>query len=138
VEDRFSHEPGVIRTTVGYEGGNTENPTYHAVCGGKTGHAETVEVVYDPSKVKYSKLIDIFWSLHNPHSAGLNRPGSQYRSILFFTNAGQQAVARTALASEQKQAGTKVYTEVLPAAKFWRAEEYHQKYMQKNGSSSCF
>ncbi len=127
-----------MNTTVGYQGGATKNPSYQAVCSGNTGHAETVEVVYDPSKIKYKQLIDVFWTVHNPSSTYTNRSGSQYRSVLFYRTPEQCEQAKVAIAEHEKQSGKKVLTEVQLAPVFWKAEDYHQQYFQKNGMGACF
>lgn len=141
VEEAFRKIPGVIETEVGYAGGHTENPTYKEVTSGKTGHAESVRIKYNPEEVSYQKLLDIFWSIHNPTTKDRQGPdvGSNYRSIIFYHTPEQKK-----LATEQKQALYRsgkfrdpVVTEILPAAKFWRAEEYHQKYYNKGGGGVC-
>jgi peptide-methionine (S)-S-oxide reductase len=130
VEASFKNVPGVVRTTVGYTGGHVENPTYQEVCSGKTGHAEAVLVEYDPKQTTFEKLLDVFWSIHDPTT--LNRQGvdegSQYRSAIFFQNSEQE---KTALRSKERQKGA--VTEIVPAGPFWRAEEYHQCYLEKRG-----
>jgi len=141
VESAFRQVPGVVETAVGYAGGSKDSPTYEQVCTGKTGHAEVVEVTYDPERVSYEKLLDTFWSNHNPTTR--NRQGwdvgSQYRSAVYFHSPEQQAAAEAS--KEQIQSGLhwpkKVVTEIEPAPTFWRAEEYHQRYFEKTGRSSC-
>ncbi len=141
VESAFRQVPGVVETAVGYTGGTKDNPTYEQVCTGSTGHAEAVEVTYDPERVSYDDLLNVFWSNHNPTTK--NRQGwdvgSQYRSAVFFHSPEQQAAAE--VSKEEIQAGLhwpkKVVTEIEPASTFWRAEEYHQRYFEKTGRSSC-
>lgn len=122
-------------------GGNLNNPPYKEVCSGKTGHAEVVEIVYNPEKVSYEKLLDIFWSIHDPTS--LNRQGadigSQYRSVIFFHNAEQKKKAIESKEKIQKSGKYKkdIVTNIEPAQKFWKAEEYHQNYFDKNPNMSC-
>ena len=126
---------------MGYSGGKTSNPTYRDVCSHRTGHAEVVRVEYDPSQVSYETLLDRFWHMHNPttkNRQGLDF-GSQYRSVIFFHDDEQKA---TALASRDAQDRSgehrkKIVTEILPAPEFWRAEEYHQQYYEKTGTSAC-
>lgn len=136
VETRFGKVKGVIETVVGYTGGTTDNPTYKEVCTNKTGHAEVVEVTYDPSIVSYEELLGIFWNLHNPTT--LNRQGwdigTQYRSAVFYHNEDQR-LAAIALKDKLDQSGKyhkPIVTEIVPISKFTRAEEYHQKYHEKN------
>lgn len=137
VESVFRAIPGVSDAVVGYTGGHTENPTYEQVCTDTTGHAEAVEVTYDPEKVSYDTLLDIFWKNHNPTTPNQQGPdhGSQYRSAIFYHDAGQQK-----LAEESKKAldgsgkwPKPVVTEIVPAGPFYRAEEYHQRYFEKQG-----
>jgi peptide-methionine (S)-S-oxide reductase len=133
VESAFRAIPGVTATRVGYTGGHTENPSYHDVCSGTTGHAEAVEVTYDPEQVSYEQLLDLFWRIHNPTQGrrqGLDY-GSQYRSAVFFHSPEQQEQALAAKARLQ------VTTEVVPAEAFHEAEEYHQQYHEKQGRTSC-
>src|SRR3989344_1877560 len=117
VEEAFAKIPGVIETAVGYSGGKTANPTYEDVCGGGTGHAETVQVVYDPEKVSYEKLLQTFWTIHDPTQVNRQGPdvGSQYRSVVFYHSPEQKEAAE-----KSKPAGA--VTEIVPAGKFWRAE----------------
>lgn len=141
VEAAFRRIPGVVTTAVGYMGGAFENPTYHDVCSGTTGHAEVVQLDYDPSKVSYDDLLNVFWSIHDPTTLNRQGPdlGAQYRSVIFFHDADQQAAA---LASKRKlELGhthrQPVVTEITPASTFYRAEEYHQQYLEKQSSSRC-
>jgi peptide-methionine (S)-S-oxide reductase len=141
VESSFRAIPGVVSTRVGYAGGKTKNPTYKDVCTDKTGHAEAVEVTYDPSKVPYEKLLEAFWNLHDPTQVDRQGPdfGSQYRSVIFFHSPEQEAVAK---AAKEKLAKSGKYrrpiaTEIVPAGDFWQAEDYHQQYLEKRGLSNC-
>jgi len=141
VEAAFRCVKGAVSTSVGYMGGTLENPTYHDVCSGKTGHVEVVEVVYDPSKVSYDELLTVFWNIHDPTTPNRQGPdiGTQYRSVIFYHTAEQEAAAR---ASKEKLQGSGRYkraivTEIRPASQFWRAEEYHQRYLEKQGLTRC-
>jgi peptide-methionine (S)-S-oxide reductase len=141
VEAAFRQVPGVIATRVGYTGGHTENPTYRQVCSHRTGHAEAVEVTFDPDQVAYQLLLEIFWRKHNPRSRnrqGLD-VGSQYRSAIFFHSPEQEAAARAD--KERLQAELrwprKIQTQIEPASTFWEAEEYHQQYLEKRGRAAC-
>ncbi len=141
VEAAFRQIEGVLSTAVGYEGGRTENPTYEQVCTNTTGHAETVEVEYDPSRVSYERLLDVFWDNHDPTQLNRQGPdvGAQYRSAVFFHTPEQQAAA---IASKEKRSASGKYkrpivTEITPASKFYRAEEYHQQYLEKRGLAHC-
>lgn len=132
VEAAFREVDGVVETAVGYTGGEADNPTYEQVCTSKTGHAEAVRVEYDPAKVSYEQLLDLFWEMHDPTS--LNRQGwdvgSQYRSAIFYhTEEQRQAAEQSKLRLEGK--GRKIVTEIVPADHFWPAEEYHQRYVEK-------
>lgn len=136
VETRFGKVNGVIDTVVGYTGGTTENPTYKDVCTNKTGHAEVVQVTFDPSIVSYEVLLEIFWNLHNPTT--LNHQGwdigTQYRSAVFYHNENQrlEAIALKEKLDKSGKYHNPIVTEIVPISKFTRAEEYHQKYHQKN------
>ncbi len=141
VEAEFRRVPGVTDTAVGYLGGTLVNPTYHDVCTDRTGHAEVVQVTFDPAKVSYEQLLDIFWGAHDPTTWNRQGPdiGTQYRSAIFFHTPEQEAVAR---ASKEKQQASgrfqrPIVTEITPASTFYRAEEYHQKYLEKRGLASC-
>ena len=126
VQLKFSKVPGVISTAVGYTGGSTKNPTYKKVCTNRTGHAEVVQIKFDPKKVSYKKLLNIFWRLHNPTT--INRQGldfgSQYRSAIFYHNKEQKDLA-------EKSKPKNAVTEITKASKFYKAEEYHQQYLKK-------
>ena len=137
VEAAFREVEGVISTAVGYTGGYTVNPTYEDVCTDKTGHAEAVEVVYDPGIVSYDELLDLFWSIHDPTTKNRQGPdvGSQYRSAVFFHDPEQEAAARSAKERRQRSGlyRGEITTEIVPASEFYRAEEYHQRYFEKHG-----
>jgi peptide-methionine (S)-S-oxide reductase len=139
VEAAFRAIAGVSRTTVGYTGGEVDNPTYEQVCSGRTGHAEAVQVEYDPQLVSYDQLLATFWDSHNPTTR--NRQGwdvgSQYRSAI-FTHDGEQQRAATASRDEyQRGLEREIVTEIVPAVRFWPAEDYHQQYLEKRGQASC-
>jgi peptide-methionine (S)-S-oxide reductase len=141
VEAAFRQIPGVVATRVGYTGGRTTDPTYERVCSHTTGHAEAVEVTYDPERVSYEQLLDVFWTKHNPttkNRQGLDI-GDQYRSAIFFHSSDQQEAAeRTKEAVQAKlHWPKKVVTEIVPATEFYEAEDYHQQYLEKRGRSSC-
>ncbi|MBV8674815.1 MAG: peptide-methionine (S)-S-oxide reductase MsrA [Acidobacteriaceae bacterium] len=141
VEARFAQVPGVTATAVGYEGGKLDNPSYHDVCTDATGHAEVVELDYDPSKVSYEQLLDLFFELHDPTQLNRQGPdwGTQYRSVIFYHSPEQEAAAKQVIArlTEEKRFRKPVVTQVVPAKTFWRAEEHHQKYLEKRGAVSC-
>jgi peptide-methionine (S)-S-oxide reductase len=141
VEEAFRRIPGVVSTQVGYMGGNFKHPTYQDVCTDQTGHAEVVEVTYDPAKASYEDLLDAFWKTHDPTQLNRQGPdfGTQYRSAIFFHSPAQEASAR---ASKEKLASARVgkrpiVTEIVPALEFWRAEDYHQQYLEKRGLAQC-
>ena len=139
VEAAFRQVPGVLQTAVGYTGGHVPNPSYRQVCGHHTGHAEAVEVWFDPAQVSYAQLLETFWSIHNPTSR--NRQGldfgSQYRSAIFFHNPGQEKLAVASRHAEQESLARPIVTEITPASAFYRAEEHHQRYLEKHGHPSC-
>ncbi len=141
VEAKFRKVPGVIDAAVGYEGGRRENPSYEDVCTDETGHAEVVEVTFDPARVKYETLLETFWSLHDPTTLNRQGPdeGTQYRSVVFFHSPEQERAARAYKDRLQKSGRfpLPIVTEIVPAARFWRAEEYHQRYLEKKGVDSC-
>jgi len=139
VEDAFRRIKGVISAVSGYTGGATDKPTYEEVCTDTTGHAEVVEVIFDPKKVSYEKLLALFWSIHNPTQVNRQGPdvGSQYRSAIFYTTATQKKVAEASLKSEQEKYGQPIATKIMKAQKFWRAEDYHQNYLGKHGAFVC-
>jgi len=139
VEATFRAIPGVLQTAVGYTGGHVPSPTYRQVCGHRTGHAEAVEVWFDPAQVSYTQLLETFWRSHNPttrHRQGLDI-GSQYRSAIFYHGAAQEALATESRDLEQKSRRRQIVTEITPASAFYRAEEYHQRYLEKHGHASC-
>jgi peptide-methionine (S)-S-oxide reductase len=139
VEAAFRQIDGVTKTEVGYEGGTLEDPSYEDVCSHTTGHAEVVEVTYDPDRVSYEQLLDGFWKKHDPTQ--LNRQGwdigDQYRSVIFFHDNEQQEVASRSKGEQQTQHNGRVVTLVEPAQTFYPAEDYHQQYLEKRGRSSC-
>ena len=141
VEAAFRQLPGVRGTRVGYTGGTVENPSYELVCRDRTGHAEAVEVTYDPARVSYEDLLEIFWSNHNPTTR--NRQGfdigSQYRSAVFFHSPEQEAAARASVERLDAEGrwSSPIVTQIQPAAEFYEAEDYHQQYLEKRGRSSC-
>jgi peptide-methionine (S)-S-oxide reductase len=141
VEAAFRQVEGVLATAVGYSGGRQENPTYESVCSGKTGHAEVVEVEYDPSKVSYEQLLDMFWENHDPTTLNRQGPdvGEQYRSAIFFQTPEQEAAALASKERLEKSGRYKrpIVTEITPARAFYRAEEYHQRYLEKHGLAHC-
>lgn len=135
IEAAFKQVKGVVSTTVGYTGGSLEKPTYESVCSDKTGHAEAVEVVFDPKKTSYEKLLKVFWKIHDPTQVNRQGPdvGSQYRSVVFYHNAEQKRTAEASLEKEQKKHAKPIATKIVKASKFWPAEEYHQDYYGKHG-----
>jgi peptide-methionine (S)-S-oxide reductase len=141
VEASFQQVPGVLETAVGYEGGSLENPTYKDVCSDGTGHVEVVELTFDPQKVSYATLLDQFFELHDPTQVNRQGPdwGTQYRTVVFFHSPEQQAAARDAIArlDASHKYAKPIATQVVPATTFWRAEDYHQKYLEKRGAVSC-
>lgn len=141
VEEAFRHIKGITSTTVGYTGGTKENPSYKDVCSGTTGHAEAVEVEFDPAQVSYRELVAAFFQNHNPTTLNRQGPdvGAQYRSAIFYHDAEQESEARESIAALEKAHifNRPVVTEVKPAGPFYRAEEYHQQYLAKRGAASC-
>lgn len=141
VEAAFRKLPGVHSTAVGYCGGNLDRPTYKDVCTDQTGHAEAVQIEFDPAKITYTQLLDAFFSLHDPTTVNRQGPdlGTQYRSVIFYHSPQQQAAAEAAKAALDRSGklSRSVVTQIVPAAPFWRAEEYHQRYLEKRGLSSC-
>ena len=139
VEAAFRQLEGVTRTRVGYSGGTLDNPTYEDVCSHTTGHAEVVEVTYDPERVTYEQLLDVFWGKHDPTQ--LNRQGwdvgDQYRSVIFVHDEDQREAATRAKAHEQARWSAPIVTQIEPAETFYEAEDYHQQYLEKRGRSSC-
>jgi peptide-methionine (S)-S-oxide reductase len=141
VEAAFRQIEGVKSTEVGYIGGSTENPTYEQVCSGRTGHAEAVAVEYDPSRVSYDALLNVFWENHDPTTLNRQGPdiGAQYRSAIFFQTPDQESAARASKESLERSGKYKrpIVTEITAAPKFYRAEEYHQQYLEKRGVTHC-
>jgi peptide-methionine (S)-S-oxide reductase len=141
VEAEFRRVEGVTATAVGYSGGNLKNPSYHDVCTDTTGHAEVVQVEYDPAVVSYDDLLNVFWENHDPTTLNRQGPdiGRQYRSAIFFHTPEQEAAARASKArlEESGRFRRPIVTQIEPAAEFWRAEEYHQQYLEKRGLASC-
>ena len=139
VEEAFRQIPGVVETAVGYLGGHTQDPTYKEVCTDQTGHAEVVQVTYDPQKVNYGRLLDVFWSSHDPTTINRQGPdvGTQYRSAIFFHSPEQERIARASKEKTQPKLRRPIVTEITAAKTFYRAEEYHQKYLAKRGMSHC-
>lgn len=141
VEAEFRQIPGVLATAVGYEGGTTTNPTYRDVCSHTTGHAETVEVDYDPARVSYEDLLKVFWENHDPTQLNRQGPdvGDQYRTVIFFHTPEQEAAARASKAQLEASGRYRkpIVTQIVPATTFYRAEDYHQQYLEKRGLSTC-
>jgi peptide-methionine (S)-S-oxide reductase len=141
VEANFRRVPGVIDVVSGYSGGHTQNPTYREVCTDSTGHAEVVQVTYDPAKVSYEQLLDTFWNIHDPTQINRQGPdfGKQYRTAIFFHTPEQEATAKKS--KQALEASGKfshpIATEITPAGPFWAAEEYHQRYLEKRGATNC-
>ena len=137
VEESFRLVPGVVATRVGYTGGTRVNPTYDDVCSDKTGHAEAVEVRFDPREVSYEKLLEVFWKIHDPTTINRQGPdsGSQYRSAIFYHDAEQEKIARASVKALERSGRFKraIVTQIEPAREFYPAEEYHQKYFKKRG-----
>jgi peptide-methionine (S)-S-oxide reductase len=141
VEATFRALPGVLGTRVGYTGGEMANPTYEAVCTDRTGHAEAVEIDYDPAKISYDELLNVFWDNHDPTTLNRQGPdwGTQYRSAIFFHSPEQESAAK---ASKEALDGlgryrNKIVTQIVPATTFFEAEDYHQQYLEKRGAASC-
>lgn len=140
VEHLFNQVPGVTEAVSGYAGGHVDHPSYEQVCMGRTGHAEAVEVTFDPSRVTYDELLNAFWNMHDPTTLNRQGPdhGHQYRSVIFFHDPEQEAAALRSKEAAQKFFERKIVTEIVPAGEFWRAEEYHQRYFDKHpGHYSC-
>jgi peptide-methionine (S)-S-oxide reductase len=141
VEAEFRAVPGVTATRVGYIGGSLENPSYKDVCTDRTGHAEAVEVTYDPARVSYQDLLKIFWENHDPTTLNRQGPdvGTQYRSAIFYHSPEQEAAARASKAEREKSGAFRrpIVTQIVPACEFWQAEDYHQQYLEKRGLAHC-
>jgi peptide-methionine (S)-S-oxide reductase len=141
VEATFRQVPGVLETAVGYLGGTLEHPTYEDVCTGRTGHAEVVEVTYDPARVGYGDLLDVFWTNHDPTTLNRQGPdrGTQYRSAIFYHSPEQRAAAEASKSALDASGRFRspIVTEITAASPFYRAEDYHQQYLEKRGLASC-
>jgi peptide-methionine (S)-S-oxide reductase len=141
IEETFRKINGVKDTAVGYTGGTLQDPTYKDVCTNESGHAEVVQVTYDPAEVSYDQLLDVFWNAHNPTTLNRQGPdwGTQYRSVIFFHSPEQEAAARASKEKLEKSGrfNRPIVTQIVPAVVFYRAEEYHQRYLEKRGVSSC-
>ena len=150
VEAEFRRADGVTATRVGYTGGRTEHPTYRQVCGHRTGHAEAVEVTFDPARISYEELLEHFWATHDPTTKNRQGPdlGSQYRSAIFVTSPQQLEIATRSRDAEQRKLEDnggrglfhhrkRIVTEITPAGTFWPAEDYHQRYLEKRGRATC-
>jgi peptide-methionine (S)-S-oxide reductase len=141
VEANFRRVPGVIDAVSGYSGGHTENPSYREVCTDTTGHAEVVQVTFDPAKVSYEQLLDAFWKMHDPTQVNRQGPdfGKQYRTAIFFHSPEQETAARKAKQALEASGRFRhsIATEITPAGTFWPAEEYHQRYLEKRGATNC-
>ena len=141
VEATYRQTPGVKSTEVGYIGGSLERPTYEDVCSGRTGHAEAVQITFDPEQVSYKQLLDVFWSSHDPTQLNRQGPdlGTQYRSAIFYHTPEQCAAAEADKARLEASGVFKrpIATQIVPAGAFWRAEEYHQQYLEKRGLATC-
>jgi len=141
VEQTFREVPGVIDAVSGYSGGQMEKPTYKDVCTDETGHAEVVEVTYDPEKVKYEQLLDVFWKMHDPTQVNRQGPdfGKQYRTVIFFYSPEQEKTAKASKEALGKSGrfSKPIATSIEPAQTFWKAEDYHQRYLEKRGIKHC-
>jgi len=139
VEATFRNTKGVLSTAAGYSGGHFPNATYKDVCSGKTGHAEVVQVEFDPSQVSYEDLLKVFWENHDPTTMNRQGPdvGSQYRSAIFFHTPEQEAIAKASKEKAQSLFKNKIVTEITPASEFYKAEDYHQQYLEKRGLAHC-
>lgn len=138
LEEAFTHLPGVLETIVGYTGGHLENPTYEDVCSHTTGHAEAIEITFDPKEITYEELLDKFWEIHDPTTLNRQGPdiGSNYRSVIFYHSNEQKKLAEKSLAEYQTKLKDKIVTEIVAAGPFYKAEEYHQKYYHKHDIAS--
>jgi len=141
VEAAFRQVPGVLDAAVGYSGGDFANPTYEDVCTGRTGHAESVQVEFDPARVSYDQLLDVFWENHDPTTLNRQGPdvGTQYRSVIFVEGPEQEKAAKESKERLEKSGRFRrpIVTEITPAQPFWRAEDYHQRYLEKRGLAHC-
>jgi peptide-methionine (S)-S-oxide reductase len=139
IEATFRALPGVVDAAVGYTGGQTKNPNYRQVCTGETGHAEVVEVDFDPEQISFADLLRTFWDCHDPTSLNRQGPdsGSQYRSAIFYTSPEQETAARASMAEAQPKHRSAIVTQIAPFEIFYRGEEYHQRYLEKHGRVQC-
>ena len=141
IEETFRRLKGVKQTAVGYTGGHFKNPTYEDVCSGETGHAEAIQVQFDPAEISYEDLLEVFWKCHNPTTLNRQGPdiGEQYRSVIFFHSPEQEIAAQKSKETLEKSRKWKspIVTKITPASAFYRAEEYHQQYLRKRGLGSC-
>jgi peptide-methionine (S)-S-oxide reductase len=139
VEIDFANTPGVLSTEVGYTGGQTESPSYEDVCSGRTGHAEAVRLTFEPEQVSYERLLEIFFETHDPTQVNRQGPdvGHQYRSAIFFHTPEQERLAIAAKERAATEHRKPIATEIVPAGPFWRAEDYHQRYLEKRGMATC-
>ena len=141
VEANFRRIPGVLDAVSGYSGGHTDHPSYRDVCTDTTGHAEVVQVTFDPTKVTYDELLEVFWKIHDPTQVNRQGPdfGKQYRTAIFFHSPAQEAAAKKSKQALEASGKLQrpIATEITPAGPFWRAEEYHQRYLEKRGATDC-
>jgi peptide-methionine (S)-S-oxide reductase len=139
VEVEFRNTPGVLDAIVGYMGGDLEHPTYEQVCTDRTGHAEVVEVKFDPDEISYDDLLEVFWRLHDPTQVNRQGPdvGRQYRSAIFVYDDEQRAAAAASKERAQARYSKPIATTIEPASTFWQAEDYHQRYLEKRGLATC-
>jgi len=141
IEAAFRRVPGVLDAAAGYSGGNTQNPSYQEVCTDSTGHAEVVQVTFDPEKISYDQLLGVFWTIHDPTQVNRQGPdyGKQYRTAIFFHSPEQEATAKKSKQALEASGKLRrpIATEITPAGPFWRAEEYHQRYLEKRCAASC-
>ena len=141
VEETFRNLDGVIQTSVGYMGGHKENPTYEDVCSDQTGHAEVIQIIFDPKITSYKKLLEVFWESHNPTTLNRQGPdvGTQYRSVIFYHSPEQKEIAEKSLKDQEEEGvyTSPIVTKIVEATPFYKAEEYHQQYLAKRGLESC-
>ena len=139
VEEAFREVKGVLKTTVGYMGGHKDNPTYEDVCTGRTGHAEVVQIEFDPKIVSYKDLLKVFWAIHDPTQKFRQGPdiGNEYRGVIFYHSEEQDKIALQSRMDEQQKYDKAVVTDLVPAQTFWKAEDYHQKFLMKKGMKTC-
>jgi len=141
IEATYRQTEGVVSTAVGYIGGHTENPTYKDVCSGTTGHAEVVQVEFDPERISYEQILDVFWRNHDPTTLNRQGPdvGSQYRSAIFVHSPEQEVTAKASMEKQQESGryARPIVTEISPAGEFYMAEDYHQQYLEKRGLATC-